>query len=196
VAKTILEWADQKIATANGCGLCCTVSTSGTSKPPVSGPLPALLPHPHPQQGPVQKVLLSTRCVSARPAPPSHNHRNDDNSSIAWNVVVLALAMLMLHPAVAPIVNTLQEIVVQMKHQQEHWSKGKEEKHALNNALESFSTEFAHCVSFSLEKILSHLKEENCFPSIASGSDKPLMVATFSGSSTVLKNTGRSDVTD
>jgi len=68
----------------------------------------------------------------------------------------------------------------------------------LNNALESFSTEFAHCISFSLEKILSHLKEENknCYPSFASGSDKPLMVATFSGSSTDLKNTGRSDVTD
>ena len=40
----------KKNAVKNGCGLCCTVSTSGPSGPPVSGPLPVLIPCP--QQGP------------------------------------------------------------------------------------------------------------------------------------------------
>jgi len=55
MTNVILEQKKTKIAIKNGCGSCCTVSTSGPSRPPFSGPLSALLLHP--QQGPMQKNL-------------------------------------------------------------------------------------------------------------------------------------------
>ena len=55
MTNVILEKTNPKIATKNGYGSCCTVSTSGPSRPPVSGLLPALLMCP--QQGPMPKNL-------------------------------------------------------------------------------------------------------------------------------------------
>ena len=63
MTKTILKWTNQNIATKNGCGLCCTVSTSGPSRPPVSGPLPALLPHPQQNPMPKNQVFSTTKTI-------------------------------------------------------------------------------------------------------------------------------------
>ena len=62
MTKTILEQADQKIATKNGSGSCCTVSTSGPSRPPISDQLPALLPQPQQEPSAKNLGLINDQC--------------------------------------------------------------------------------------------------------------------------------------